>query len=118
MNDEIVYFELNNWRPGEDYPDASPYKEWLNNDVNQQFLNESWVKENGIVVTASLLDMSYNFEIAAPKSWVERNCPTLLTDYREFLRHPDEDGNVYGRCAKFVEYSPENIGVHWWYGDE
>lgn len=29
MNDEIVYFELNNWMPNEDYPNVEPFKTWV-----------------------------------------------------------------------------------------
>jgi hypothetical protein len=40
------------------------------------------------------------------------NCPKLLTEYKEFLRFPDEDGDVYGQFDnQFLEYSEENFGI-------
>ena len=79
--------------------------------------------------------MSVNWCITAPKDWVQKNCPKLLSDeststtfitsgpdkettseqffpYSQFLRFPNEDGDVYGQFGtKFKKYSEENIGV-------
>ena len=126
MNNEIVYFELNNWFPERDYPNAEPFLSWMRDDLKQKFRDDEWVKENRLCVVAGFLDMSQNFLITAPKSWVEANCPELLTKYREFLRFPDpdSDGEVYGRFDRsFLEYEEENIGITWheedyWYEDE
>lgn len=111
---DIVYFELNNWFSGRDYPDAEPFISWMRDDLHQRFWDESWVKANRLCVAAGFYDMSQNFLITAPKSWVEEHCPELLTKYREFLRFPDpkSDGEVYGRFARpFLEYEEENIGI-------
>jgi hypothetical protein len=36
----------------------------------------------------------------------------------DFIRYPDEDGDVYGKFGwKFPEYSEENFGAHY-YDDE
>ena len=110
---DIVYFELNNWTPGDHYPIDEPFLTWIGDDYNIHFQNENWVKENKLCVVRDIIDMSVNFCITATKEWVEENCPKLLTDYREFLREPEEDGCVYGDFGgdKFLEYSEENIGV-------
>lgn len=119
---EIVYFELNNWFSGRDYPDAEPFLSWMQcNKENKyyiQFRDESWVKENKLVVVESLVDMSTNFCITATKEWVEQNCPELLSTYKEFIRQPDEDDEApYGRFGcPFLEYEENNIGYH--YADE
>ena len=120
---DVVYFELNNWFAGEDYPNAEPFLSWMRNDLNIKFRNEDWVIENELCVVASMVDMSSNFCITAKKEWVEKNCPKLLTDYKEFLRYPekyedeDEDGDVYGRFGcHFLEWSKENFGIT--YDDE
>ena len=111
---EIVYFELNNWFSGVDYPAAEPFISWMRDDLNIKFRNEEWVKENKLCVVESLVDMSSNYCITATKDWVEKNCPELLTKYTEFLREPDEDGYVYGRFGhEFLEYKEENIGITW-----
>ena len=122
---DVVYFELNNWFAGEDYPNDEPFLSWMRNDLNIKFRNEKWVIENELCVVASMVDMSSNFCITAKKEWVEKNCPKLLTDYKEFLRYPekyenedeDECVDVYGRFGcHFLEWSEENFGIT--YDDE
>ena len=127
--DEIVYFELNNWFYGQDYPADEQFKEWVN---SHQFSKDEWCKENKLCVLCGNYDMSVNWCITAPKTWVEENCPKLLTDekyiytvcsywrgvhrtlekekkYSDFLR-PDGIGQFYW---KFLDYAPENYGVTW-----
>ena len=113
MEQEIIYFELNNWIRGKHYPDAEPFNTWFKKDSEIVFNDEDWVKENKLCVVRSLIDMSFNFCITATKEWVLENCSELLTGYREFLRWPDEDGKVYGDFDdEFLEYKEENIGLH------
>lgn len=100
--EEIIYFEINNWFSGVDYPDAEPFLTWMKEP--SFFMNEDWVKENKLVVVACLVDMSINFRVSAPKSWVEKYCPTLLTKYRHFLCSP--------KIGDFLPYIDKNIGVH------
>ena len=136
--DEIVYFELNNWFAGRDYPNAEPFLTWMSDDLKLRFSNEDFVKENQLCVVQSWVDMSTNYCISAPKSWVLQNCPDLLTDktysyvitssskdgtkkteytepFSKFLR-TSEDGEppvgMFG--CPFNEWSPENIGIQFW----
>lgn len=126
--EEIIYFELDNWFGGRDYPDAEPFISWMSDDLNLTFSNEEWCKENKLCVEAGPIDMSICFCIAAPRSWVEENCPKLLTDeecgttfiisyydkelgkmvdkekyehysYSKFICKPEKDGQVYGRLS-------------------
>lgn len=115
---DIVYFELNNWFSGRDYPNTEPFLSWMRDDLNQKFRDEEWIKENKLVVVESLVDMSMNFCIAATKEWIEENCPELLSTYENFVRKPEDDEDVpYGRFGcPFLEYKEENIGYH--YADE
>ena len=134
---DVVYFELNNWFSGRDYPNTEPFITWCGDDSNLYFDNIDWIKENKLVVVGSLVDMSSNWCITAPKQWVLDNCPDLLSDktfeltttiykdgktmeknnsnsYSSFLRYPNKDGDVYGRFGtEFLKYSEENIGFHW-----
>lgn len=113
MNDEIVYFELNNWMPNKDYPDVEPFKTWM--DYRHfNFDKEDWIKENKLVVVRTVVDMSANWCITATKDWVLKNCPELLTKYTQFLRYPEEDEYPpYGRFGcPFFEYREENIGFY------
>ena len=145
--EEIVYFEINNWFAGRDYPNDEIFCKWIN---DSQFRYDEWCKENKLCVMCGAIDMSMNYCVAAPKSWVEKNCPKLLTDeeyeydintvrpvedevklittthkkkYSDFLCHPDSDGDVYGHISDwcFPEYCEENFGVTWnnsYWGDE
>ena len=112
----IVYFELNNWFRGIYYPNEDPYISWLGDDANIVFLDEQWVKYNKLCVVWHVVDQSINLLITATQEWVEKNCPTLLTEYTKFLRFPDEDGVIYGTFEdiKFLPYKKENIGVHYY----
>lgn len=109
---EIVYFELNNWACGEDYPNAEPFLHWMGNDLQLKFNNEVWVKKNRLCVVRGIVDMSVNFCISATKDWVIAHCPSLLTEHQKFLRYPDKYGEVEGRFGhSFLPYSEENFGI-------
>ena len=135
----MIYFELNNWFAGRDYPNAQPFRTWMTDrNLNRYFLNEEWVKENKLIVVATNVDMSLNLCITATEEWVKNNCPKLLSDekidtkyvlqsedgvkevietyaYKSFLRYPDENEKITGRFGcPFLEFSEENIGIHWY----
>ena len=113
MNDnDIIYFELNNWFCGRDYPNDEPFKSWMSDDLHIKFNNEDWIKENKLCVVKTFVDMSCNFCITATREWVEKNCPKLLNEYKQFLRLPDEFGDVEGRFGTtFLDYCEANIGL-------
>lgn len=114
MTNDIIYFELNNWFSGRDYPNDEPFLSWMRDDLSIKFRNEKWVLDNELCVVARFVDMSQNFCITAKREWVEKNCPKLLTEYRQFLRYPDEDGYVYGQFgSEFLEWSEDNFGITW-----
>lgn len=142
MNEEIIYFELDNWFCGRDYPNAQPFIDWIGKDYNFYFGNDEWCKENKLCVEAGPIDMSTCFCISAPKSWIEENCPKLLTDEEcgsyYIIQSVDDNKQwvtekKYESCkySKFIcknkkgrisgwpfrEYKEENFGVHWndWY---
>ena len=110
---EIIYFELNNWFCGRDYPNSEPFIGWMGRDLGIPFDNEDWVKENKLVVVHSFADMSQNYCITATKEWVENNCPELLTKYKEFIRYKKDGELPKGRFGSpFLEYKEENIGIY------
>ncbi len=143
MKEEVVYFELDNWFCGRDYPNAEPFITWMSNDLNLRFKDDKWCKENKLCVEACTIDMSVCFCVSASKSWVETNCPKLLTDeecgefvitgyynekgeeitekkynsckYSKFVFKPDENEYAYGRLSglPFRKYKEKNFGVHW-----
>ena len=67
---EIIYFEINNWFCGRDYPPIEPFKTWVHTN---RFSNDAWCKENKLVVMTGPIDMSSNWLVAAPRKWVEDN---------------------------------------------
>ena len=118
---EIVYFELNNWMSGRDYPNTEPFTSWLHDDLLQTLANDEWAKKNKLCIIAFPLDMSCNYLITATKDWVLENCPDLLSNkeydvtfqrgngvsgwqevvehhsFKQFLRFPDpEDNDEFG----------------------
>ena len=120
MQEEIVYIELNNWFPKDDYPDEEPFLFWMNpwnKDTKEYelpiFEDIQWLKDNKLCVVRSIIDMSLNYCITAPKSWVEKNCNRILCpEFKKFIREPDEEGKVFGRWGnEFVEYKEENFGL-------
>lgn len=132
---EIVYFELNNWFAGRDYPPDGKLSTWVETG---QFNNDAWCRENKICVRSGCIDMSENWCITAPKEWVMAWCPELVEggeytyiicvyqngknweeehrgDYSDFLRYRDEYGDVCGRFGwPFLDYEEENFGVSWY----
>ena len=42
---EIIYFEVNDWSAGRDFPDCEPFNTWLDID-NLTFRNKQWLIEN------------------------------------------------------------------------
>ena len=138
MKEEIIYFSVNNWLCGRHYPPTKNFKKWLGNDLNQTFRSDSWAKENKLCIYYGNIDMSQNYTIAAPRSWVEKNCPEILTDkeytyvtylhgkdgeireehkvkYSDFVDYPDEDGDVTSSFdLPYLEYCEENFGAHYY----
>ena len=56
--------------------------------------------------------MDIYFFITAKIEWVEENCPSILAEYSEYTREPDENGEVLDPiCGKYKTYSEQNIGI-------
>ena len=114
----MVYFELNNWACGEDYPNEEPFLNWFESDFKIKFMDEQWVKENGLIVVASNVDMSFNFCITASEAWVKNNCPSLLSNpaNHKFLRESawGEDDVPEGRFGcPFYSLNELSPGLYW-----
>ena len=135
---DVVYFELNNWFGGRDYPLNCTLTEMVE---TMRFSDDQWCKENKLCVYRGVIDMSINWCVTAAKEWVEANCPELLGNgsyeytvhrhdaegdhelhytkaYSDFLRHESEYGSVIGKFGPFLDYCEENFGVTDYDGDE
>ena len=114
---DIICFELNSWTRYGDYPNAEPFISWMGYGIDFAFKNEKFAKKNKVCVVCHRVEMSMNFCVTAKKSWVEKNCPELLTKYMQFLRWPGQYSKngwpVYGVFdTEFLPYCDENIGVY------
>lgn len=95
---EVIYFSVNNWFCGRDYPDTRNFREWLGNDLKQSFMSDEWCKKNKLCVYQGAIDMSCNYTVSAPREWVEKNCPELLTD-KEYTYSTITYKYVDGKCV-------------------
>ena len=106
---DIIYFSVNNWFCGRDYPPTENFKNWLRDDLNQKLRSDAWAKENKLCICYGFIDMSQNYTVSAPREWVEKNCPELLTDeeytYYTIIQRPKK--NLFGK-VKYVEERIEN----------
>ena len=118
----VIYFSVNNWFCGQDYPPLDCFRKWLGNDLNQAFRNDEWTRANKLCVYRTAIDMSQNYTVSAPREWVEKNCPELLTDgeYTYITRVSDwensKDGNIAWKDVEHKKkysdfvYEPEEDG--------
>ncbi len=135
MND-IVYFSINDWFQGLDYPPDEIFAKWVG--LNSPLSDGAWCKEHKICVKHGCIDMSQNWCVSAPRSFVEEYCPKLLTDeeytyetllhtkgetilninknrYSNFVYTPDKYGDIEDRFGwAFLEYNEDNFGVTWY----
>lgn len=115
MNDEIIYFHVNDWFPEDNFPDKEPFRTWMDvHNFKTYLCNDEWCKQNKICVVTYPVDMSVSFNITAKKEWVKQNCPSILDEDKRFQVEPNEDGFRYGPYTEneFLEYKEENFGVH------
>lgn len=114
--EDIIYFEFNDWTPDKGYPACEPYENWLGLSEKSKikFRDKEWLNQQQIIVVETIIDMSLNYCITAPISWVKTNCPSLLTKYKQYIVKPQSDGKVIGQWGcPFKPYTKENIG--YWY---
>lgn len=97
-NKDVIFFSVNNWFEGRDYPPTKNFRKWLGNDLTQIFENDEWCKKNKLCVYYGLVDMSQNYTISASREWVEKNCPELLTDdeYTYIVRRSKIKKKLFG----------------------
>ena len=108
--ENIINFEINNWFSGRDYPNDETFIKWIN---DCQFRDDEWCKKNKLCVMCGAIDMSINYCIAAPKSWVEKNCPKLLTDeeyeYTLVTCKPKKNKGILVKLGIKDEYEYEEV---------
>ena len=114
MSKEIIYFHMATKGAGENsYPPIEPFISIMNNKNDIPFVfGDEWAKENEVCVVMECFSTFIKFYITATRDWVEKTCPALLTEHKEYLKYPDEGGNVYTTNRnKYLKYEPENFGV-------
>ena len=114
MNNDVVYFSVNDWSIEKDYPNSENFQKWLVDEPDKYFQNKDWVKNNKLCMVWEVIDMSCNYTISAPLEWVKENCPEILGSGFQYF--PGE-GKTYPEydlwSTPFLEYSEENIGAHY-----
>lgn len=120
-----IVFEFNNWFRGKDYPPIHIVDEWMS---NYQLRSDDFAEKNDLVIMTGPIDMSSNYIVNAPITFVEQFLPELLTDdtytyeiitrrynpetkdydeesqeytkkYSDFVLIPDKYGDVSGKIA-------------------
>lgn len=119
--EEKVFISINHWECGKTYPDTEPFITWMDDssdDFDTSYLNnKKWVEENGLIVIVGLLDMSFSYNIIAPKLWVDKNIPQIY-DYPKFIMKPDKDGKVHGIFNVPFPSDVTDPGIYFWVDEE
>ena len=104
---DVVYFSVNNWFCGRDYPNTPNFRKWLSDDFSQSFRNDEWCKKNKLCVYYGCVDMSQNYTVSASRDWVEKNCPELLTDkeytYETIGTYYDKNGETITKRTQYTK---------------
>ena len=120
---DVIYISVNNWFCGRDYPPLDCFKKWLGDDLNQTFRNDKWAKENKLCIYYGNIDMSQNYTISAPREWVEKNCPELLTNdeytyYETIQKAKKKLFGGYKYVKERVEHKKKYRSFVWLFGDD
>ena len=127
MKEDVIYFSVNNWFAGRDYPNTPTFREWMKDDLNLKLRDDNWAKENKLCIYYGVIDMSQNFTVSAPKEWVEKNCPEIIGSKFEYVPSCLIDGILMPESDRydmpFKEYNEENFGstyyeTNYWDDDE
>jgi hypothetical protein len=113
--EEIVYIELDDWFPDNDYPKIPIIEEWLHHTNLDKYLrNDEWAKSNKLCIKWFFIDMSINFMITAPLSFAKEVIPDILKEENaKFISYHIENGKLSeSRYTNeyFLEYKEENFG--------
>ena len=75
-------------------------------------MSDKWCKKNKLCVYQGAIDMSCNYTVSAPREWVEKNCPELLTDkeYTYIIRSQCGDGKG-GSIVKDEEHKRITVAL-------
>ena len=114
--EEILYIEIDDWFPDNDYPRIDVIEKWLDAyNLDTYLRNDEWAKSNKLCIKWFFIDMSVNFMITAPLSFVKAVIPDILKEENsKFVAYPTEDGKPprsrYFTNEWFFEYKEENFG--------
>jgi len=110
---EIIYISINNWFAGRDFPESGFfYKKYDKNcDGWINLFSDEYCKRNKLCVNYTVVDMSQNFCISAPKKWVMKNCPEILENesFKKKFTYPEP--GVDRLDCMILDYCEENIGL-------
>ena len=106
--EKLIKFSVNDWGD-DDAPQNFPINlEPLEEEERKNtFWDDSWCKANKLCVLIGLVDMSLNYTVVAPATWVSENCPMLLGSC--FVYDEEEDSDRF--YQPFLDYCSENFGT-------
>ena len=114
MQDKILYFQCNDWRPTPE--EASKFIDHINGDLfatedNEYGIGaaEQWMKNNELCVNCDVYDMSCQYWVSCKESWLEMFFPELLPYTNEV---PIDDSWI-GDAKFFLKYEEKNFGWHY-----
>ena len=116
-SEEIYFIELNHWSAGDGYPAEEPFFTWMSDsNLDTYFRNEEFVMNNKICVRWFIIDMSIDFLITAPKSFIDKFCPELWkSENKKFIQSAKKLTELpyswlYGEYEEFLPFTEEYIG--------
>lgn len=122
---DTVYFSINNWFGGCNYPITNQMIEWLRPGYESMiFSNEEWDKKNKLIVCFNDYDMSDSYAVTASLAWVKRFFPEILGSVYEIIspdgspprakrpfwkfKSPKEEAGLYSCNGSFLRYDNED----------
>ena len=110
-NKQLVYFTVDNWSPGVDYPRCDNFENLYREDLDAfAFIDNEYCKENKLAVYCTTLDMSIAFTVVAPIGWCVKNSPEIIGSYWDETAKPGKNNwkeSIYG--LPYPEYKEKNF---------
>ena len=124
---DIICFEVNDWHK---YPKY--FDEWYNYKLHRHggckwFPDlDKMAKENKLCIQVVVIDMAISMMFTAPREWIMKTCPELLTDPKwteECVYGQGSDiipHEIKGQpsCEYFLDWTEDNFGAKELVADE
>lgn len=111
MNNELIYFTINNWNNGIHYPDTENFRKLYDKSIDTfVFHYDDYCKEHKLAVYECLIDMSLGYTIVAPMEYVMKYCPEIIgSEFDETNKSGRYDNMQSMFWMHYPEYKKENF---------